>query len=70
MIPISKKVMEVLTKEYGVQFGENGISRTYSHKHHYFLCESGKNLGFLKDYYKKIGLSTSEVDKMHSLKGR
>ena len=70
MISINKKEMEILTKEYGVIFGENGISRTHAHNHHYFLCESGKNLKYLKDYYKRVGLATSGIDKLHSLKGR
>lgn len=66
MISISKKTMEALVKDYGIKFGENGISRTFGHNHHYFLCESDKNLNKLKKYYKKLGISTEEIDKLHT----
>lgn len=70
MISISKKEMLALTTEYGVIFGENGISRTHSHNHHYFLCESDKNLKYLKDYRKKNGYKSSDIDRLHSIKRR
>lgn len=70
MIAITKKTMEALIKEYGLEFGENGISRTYGHNHHYYLCESYKNLDKLRKYYNKIGASTEEIDRLHSIKRR
>lgn len=44
MIKISKEDALKLNKEYGVKFGENGISRTHGHNKHYYLCESEYNL--------------------------
>lgn len=44
MIKISKEVAKKLNSEYGVPFGENGISRTHNKSHHYFLCTSEYNL--------------------------
>ena len=70
MISISKKTMNVLVKDYGLYFGENGISRTYTHDHHYYLCESYANLKTLKEYYKKIGIDPAEVDRLHSCRKR
>lgn len=70
MISISAKTMNALVKDYGLYFGENGISRTFTHKHHYFLCESFQNLKILKDYYKKIGINPEEIDRLHSVKRR
>lgn len=70
MIPISKHLMEVLTKEYGIKFGENGISRSHTSKHHYYLCESEENLAKLKSYYTKVGLDSKDIDRQHSFKRR
>lgn len=51
MIKISKEIAHKLNKDYGVPFGENGISHTYScRKKSYYLCESKRNM----DKYKKI----------------
>lgn len=44
MIKITKKDAFTLNKDYGVKFGENGISRTHGHNKHYYLCESEYNL--------------------------
>ena len=46
LIKITKQEAKKL-HELGVQYGENGISRTHNHQKHYFLCESKKNLGIL-----------------------
>lgn len=50
MIKISKEYAMRLNKEYGVNFGENGISRTHGHHKNYFLCESEDNLRKLLDF--------------------
>ena len=44
MIKIKKEDALKLNKEYGVCFGENGISRTHSHHKNYYLTESEYNL--------------------------
>ena len=62
MIQISKTERDILTKKYGIQYGEGGISRTYTHSSHYFLCESEKNKKKLREYYKELGLDPKEVD--------
>lgn len=43
---ITKKEAIKLNKEYGVPYGEDGISHTCSRRH-YFLCESKRNLNAL-----------------------
>ena len=50
IILISKKIAHKLNKEFGVPFGENGISSTgkLNGRHKYYLCESSKNLSLLK----------------------
>ena len=50
MILISKEIAHKLNKEFGVPFGENGISSTGKEngRHKYYLCESSKNLSLLK----------------------
>lgn len=63
MIPITKEERDILTKKYGVQYGEGGISRSFTHAPHYYLCESKKNKDILKQYYKELGLNPQEVDK-------
>ena len=47
---ISKEIAHKLNKEFGVPFGENGISSTGKEngRHKYYLCESSKNLSLLK----------------------
>ena len=47
---ISKEIAHKLNKEFGVPFGENGISSTgkLNGRHKYYLCESHKNLSLLK----------------------
>ena len=45
MVRITKKEMEILTKEKGVRFGENGIFHTVArHRRTYYLTESKKNM--------------------------
>ena len=46
---ISKEIAHKLNKEFGVPFGENGISSTgkLNGRHKYYLCESSKNKEFL-----------------------
>ena len=46
---ISKEIAHKLNKEFGVPFGENGISSTGKEngRHKYYLCESNKNKEFL-----------------------
>lgn len=63
MIPITNKERDVLTRKYGLWYGEGGITRTYSHNPKYYLCESNQNKKILKEYYKEIGLNPSDVDK-------
>jgi len=63
MIPITKTERDILTKKYGIQYGEGGISRTYAHACKYYLCESEKNKKKLKEYYIELGLDPKEVDK-------
>ena len=50
IIQISKENAHKLNKEFGVPFGENGISSTgkLNGRHKYYLCESRKNLSLLK----------------------
>ena len=47
---ISKEIAHKLNKEFGIPFGENGISSTgkLNGRHKYYLCESRKNLSLLK----------------------
>lgn len=52
MIKISKDVAHKLNRDYGVPFGEGGISHTYSGKSRtYYLCEREKNM---KSYHNLI----------------
>ena len=44
---ISKENAHKLNKEFGVPFGENGISVSGTRRK-YYLCESRKNLSLLK----------------------
>lgn len=47
MILIAKEVAHKLNKEYGVPFGENGISKSGTGRK-FYLCESKYNLNALK----------------------
>lgn len=44
MIKISREDALKLNKEYGVKFGENGISHSHGHHKNYYLTESEYNL--------------------------
>ena len=48
IILISKEIAHKLNKEFGVSFGENGISTSKTNHKKYYLCESRKNLSLLK----------------------
>ena len=50
LIKISKEIAHELNSNYGVPFGENGISHTLGNgrKKTYYLCESDKNMQTLK----------------------
>lgn len=53
MIKISKEDAIKLNKEYGIRFGENGISHTCSchgNRKTYYLCTNSKNISI----YNKI----------------
>jgi hypothetical protein len=52
IIPITKQEAEYLANVKNVKFGENGISHTYGHHRHYYLCENRYNLCVLKEYRK------------------
>lgn len=41
---ISKKLAHKLNKEYGVKFGEGGISTSKTKHKKYYLCERQKNM--------------------------
>lgn len=45
IIQVSKKEAHVLNKQFGVPFGEGGLSMTgrLNGRHKYYLCESRKN---------------------------
>lgn len=45
---ISKKEATTLNEEYGVRYGENGISHTYTKSRKYYLCENKYNLNALE----------------------
>lgn len=67
--------LTIQEKEYlanrGVWYGEGGISRTYTHKPNYYLCESKKNIKALADYYVKVGLDPNDLYKKCEIrKGR
>lgn len=51
LIKISKDAAHKLNKEYGVKFGENGISKTTTKHPNYYLCESEYNLRSLLSFY-------------------
>ena len=41
---ISKELAHKLNKEYGVKFGEGGISTSKTRHKKYYLCERQKNM--------------------------
>lgn len=51
MIKITKEEAKYLASK-GVPYGENGISRTYSHHKHYYIAETNRNTKLLSDYKK------------------
>ena len=61
MIKIDKRTRDFLTRVANVNYGENGISRTYSHNRSYYLCESRQNKELLKKYYEQIGLDPKDI---------
>ena len=52
MIKIKKNDALRLNQEFGVQYGENGVSKTHSHHPHYYLCTSEYNLKSLLSFRK------------------
>ena len=50
MIKISQEIAKQLNSNYGVPYGENGISHTVGKgkKKTYYLCESPRNVRFLE----------------------
>lgn len=69
MLRITEAEKRYLTT-HGVGYGENGISHTYSHNQHYYICETPKNKELLKKYYAEVGLNPKDVDKRCSAKRR
>ena len=55
MIKISNDVAKELNSNYGVPYGENGISHTVGKgkKKTHYLCESAKNIQKLKELTNK-----------------
>lgn len=49
MIKIDKKERDWLVNN-GVRVGSEGVSRTYSHYKHYYLCENKHNMLMHKKY--------------------
>ena len=52
LIQISKETAHKLHNNFGVPFGENGISTTKTRYKKYYLCESTRNLNKLKQLEK------------------
>ena len=50
MIRVSKEAALKLNKEYGIKFGENGLSKPHGHHKHYFLAETERNLRTLLEF--------------------
>jgi hypothetical protein len=50
MIKISKEIAQELNSNYGVPYGENGISHTLGKgkKKTHYLCESARNMKLLE----------------------
>ena len=49
IIPITKDEAQKLNKEYGVKFGDYGISSTHTKYKKYFLTESKSNLNAINE---------------------
>ena len=60
MIKISKNEAKILHDKYKIQFGENGISHSWSKYHHYYLCEGRKNMSCLEKIRNKQTIQTFE----------
>lgn len=56
MVGITKEEMFYLTSK-GVNFGENGISRTHTHHPHYYMCENKRNKKLLNEYRRKMKIN-------------
>lgn len=51
MIKVRKEDAIKLHEDYGICYGENGLSKTHSHHHpHYYLTESEHNIRALLDF--------------------
>ena len=49
IIPITKDEAQKLNKEYGVKFGDYGISSTHTKHKNFFLTENRTNLNALNE---------------------
>ena len=49
IIPITKDEAQRLNKEYGVKFGDYGISSTHTKHKNFFLTENRSNLNALNE---------------------
>ena len=49
IIPITKDEAQRLSKDYGVKFGDYGISSTHTKHKNFFLTESRSNLNALNE---------------------
>ena len=67
MIRLSDDEKDFLV-DNGMWYGENGISRTYTHEPSYYLCESYKNIKLLAQYYEQIGKDPAELYKKCGIK--
>lgn len=67
MIRLSDSEKRYLVNK-GLWYGENGISRTYTHKPNYYLCESFKNIKLLAQYYEQAGLDPTDLYKKCGMK--
>lgn len=62
MIQISKEAAQYLTS-HGVNYGENGISRTHGHHKHYYMCACEDNTDLLNEWKESIGLKIDKPKK-------
>ena len=53
LIKISKEDAKCLNKEYGIKFGEGGISHSYTKNRKYYLCESKYNMNIFRKMTKE-----------------
>jgi hypothetical protein len=60
LVKISKQEALKLNKDYGVPFGENGISHSWAKYQHYYLCEGRKNIACLEKIRRKQLVETFE----------